>query len=141
MTYLWFVTHFIRKNYYILQEKYNGKSIIFQCKDYDDLKNLNMNDGNDITGIIHPAQEGLFERTQNAYPYRGTRIYFPLESEYKDLLQKYRQKTKNLTFDRKNIHEFNLEIYFEENIEIFPDLEIEEAIIERIEEYIDKMIV
>ena len=138
MSYYWYVTHFIRKNYFSLHKQYSAKSVVFLFKDYDDLKNIQITDQNEITATVHSVENGLFENVTDYDPYTHRRIYFPLESEYNDLLQNYRKKTNNLTFENPNIFDFNLDIYFERNIEIFPYREIDIAIIERIDEYISK---
>ena len=138
MSYYWYVTHFIRKNYFSLHKQYSAKSVVFLFKDYDDLKNIQITDQNEITATVHSVENGLFENVTDYDPYTHRRIYFPLESEYNDLLQNYRKKTNDLTFENPNIFDFNLDIYFERNIEIFPYPEIDIAIIERIDEYISK---
>ena len=137
MTYLWYVSHYVRKNYFSLNEKYRGKTVVFQIKDYNDLKNMNIADENEITAMILSVKDGFYERIQND-PYFNKRIYFPLEEEYTTLMQNYRQKTKNVSFERPNNFDFNLEIYFEKNIDIFPGIEVDNAIIDRIDEYITK---
>ena len=136
--YPWYVIHYIRENYDSLHEKYSGKTVLFQFKDYNDLKNLDIIEDNDIVSTILLVEDGL--HLENIYETFKNRIqiYFPLKSEYEELYQNYRRKTKLPTFNKSQIDDFNLEKYFERNISIFPNKEIEEAIIERLEDYVTR---